>query len=949
MNPPTTEIQLTLEDIFHTVCDLPPHRREAYLDDVCAGNDELRRQVENLLRHHEADSGFLETPAVEDAFKEIASTEKQTEEPRQPMIGRQIGNYQILALLGKGGMGEVFLARDTDWKVEVAIKFLPEAYATDPEWQARFSREGRLNAELTHENVAALRHKGEVDGRPFLVFEYVPGETLESKLDKGPLPVAEAMHIFRQLAAALAHAHSRNIIHRDLKPSNIKITPEGQLKVLDFGIAKRITTDLTTLTVPVASPADQLTLDYGETRKGEVIGTIAYMSPEQTRGEMLDGRTDIWSFGCVMYEALTGHKPFSGVDRYDTLTLIRDQKHDPDWSALPTDLPKPVQRSLRQCFAKNRERRLNSITAFVETIDQQLNVVAKRWKRVALVTSAILSVTTAILLWLWASQPPPSPTYVAVMPFSENGEALKIGEGLAKSLRDSLATIPNLAVLPYSGTGEARLADLNPDGLIKAMGVGWLLSGDVQHNGDEVEVRFRIHGTRNQAPLEASVKGSRQNYSELLSALTNRASSLLKVVAPQNTKIGFRDEEKYLTAIALLQSDLTESLADQAIKLLEELAQSEQEPARAHAILARAYLRKAALSGQDRRGWVSKAEKASEEATKLAPDLHEVKVTRGIMKAFDDQNDEAISILKEAWQQNPDDSVAALELARTYEESKQDAEAERTYKDIIAKWPGYWLSHYELSYFYFYRGRFAAAQDEIKKVLLITPNNQAGWGHLGNIQIELGNYQQSEQTFRYLLDSQKDLSTTEQASNWLAIGSAQIFQQRYVEAVDSLNRALELDKESQDPILWAYLGDALSEIGGEAKAAYNAYTKAIQIRRANALSPTGLARLAELYAKRSKSEVAAPDHTAKDKQTATDTVQQVIKLQSEKTSLKSDAFYAIIKTYVFLDDEQKAIGFVDGALKAGVGSARFENDPQLNRMRLNVDYQQIMTRFKQQQ
>ncbi len=950
MHPPMeAPARLTLEDIFQTACDMPPAGRAMYLDEACAGDEQLRRKVETMLRHHDEDQDFLETPAVEDAFREIAEQQKnQSGKHRPAMIGRQIGNYRIQALLGKGGMGEVYLAHDSDLDVDVAIKFLTETYAEDPEWQARFNREGRLNADLTHQNIAALRHKGQLDGRPFLVFEYVPGQTLDDKLANGPLPVAEALPIFQQLAAGLAHAHSRKIIHRDLKPANIKITPDGQVKILDFGIARRIATDLATVEMKTIAPEEQLTRDFGETIKGEIIGTVVYMSPEQTRGEMLDAGTDIWSLACVMYQTLTGRLPFKGVDTYDTLNLIRDPRHDADWRALPTDTPKKIFRLLQQCFVKSRQYRLPSAAHIVETIDQLLSPAIKRWKRIALTATAVLSVTTALFLWLWASRTPP-PTYVAVMPFNESGETLKIGEGLAKSLRDSLATVPNLTVLPYSGTGEAKLGSLAPDSLIKAMGVEWLLSGDVQHNGDEVEVRFRILGNRNQAPIEASVKGSRQNYSELLNTLTNRVSGLLRVTAPKNTRIGFRDEEKYLAAIALLQSDLTENLVDQALTLLEELARTEQEPARVQAILARAYLRKASLSGKDRRNWVSKAEKASEDAIRLAPDLHEVKVTSGIMKAFEEENEQAIAILKQAWQANPDDSIAALELARTYEESKLDADAERTYKEIISKWPGYWLGHHELSYFYFYRGRFAEAQEQARVVLQINPNNQAGWANMGNIQHELGEYQQSEQTFRYLLDTRKDLSPGEQASNWLAIGIAQIFQQRYVDAAASLTQALEIDKDSQDPTLWAYLGDAQSEIGGEAKAAYNAYSKAIQIRRENELSPTGMARLAELYAKRSRSGIVGPGQVAKDRQLALDTIQQVVNHQSENAALKSDALYAVIKTYVFLDEEQKAIGYVDRAVKAGVGKARLENDPQLKKLRQSSDFQQVMTRFKQQQ
>ncbi|MGH9800985.1 MAG: serine/threonine protein kinase, partial [Blastocatellia bacterium] len=273
MNPPTEEIKpKTEEEIFQAACDLPPDRRSAFLDETCTGDAELRRRIENLLRHHDEDSGFMEVPAVEDAFKEIVSNEgrERASKPTQPMIGRQIGNYRVLALLGKGGMGEVYLARDLELDVDVVIKLLREEFKDDPEWMARFNREGRLNAELNHPNIAGIRYKGEVDGRQFLVFEFVAGETLEARLKKGVLHVKEALPMFSQLAEALSFAHGKGIIHRDLKPANLMVTPESQLKVLDFGIAKKVTADLTTIELDL--PEEELTTDFGSTRKGEVMG-----------------------------------------------------------------------------------------------------------------------------------------------------------------------------------------------------------------------------------------------------------------------------------------------------------------------------------------------------------------------------------------------------------------------------------------------------------------------------------------------------------------------------------------------------------------------------------------------------------------------------------------------------------------------------------------------------
>ncbi|MEO6726386.1 MAG: serine/threonine-protein kinase, partial [Blastocatellia bacterium] len=297
MNSPaelgTVDVRITLDDIFQTVCDLPPDKRSAYLNEACAGDEAMRREVEDLIRYYETNKTFLEKPAIQDVAQQMVESGEMATPTPEPLIGKVIGNYRILSTIFAGGMGEVYLARDLSLDVDVAVKFLRREFNDDPEWQARLEREARLQAGLNHPNIVGIHYKGEFDGRPFLVFEFVPGETLKDRLDKGPLPIKEALPLFSQLADALKEAHDNGIIHRDLKPSNLMVTPTGQLKVLDFGIAKKISADLTT--VDLGIEAGELTRDYGKTRKGEVMGTVAYMSPEQTRGEPLDVRTDVWA------------------------------------------------------------------------------------------------------------------------------------------------------------------------------------------------------------------------------------------------------------------------------------------------------------------------------------------------------------------------------------------------------------------------------------------------------------------------------------------------------------------------------------------------------------------------------------------------------------------------------------------------------------------------------
>ncbi len=267
------------------------------------------------------------------------------------MTGKSLGHYQVTEKLGSGGMGEVYRARDTRLNRDVALKFLPAQFAQDPERLARFEREAQLLAQLNHQNIAAI-HGFEQDRQEclsYLVLEYVPGEAIH-----GPLPVEEAMEIAAQIMAALEEAHGKGIVHRDLKPPNIKITPDGKVKVLDFGLAKALADEGASEVSP-HSP----TLSALATRMGTILGTAAYMSPEQARGKKLDKRTDVWSFGCVLYELLTGQQAFGGETVSDCIMAILGR--EPDWSKLPPETPQNVRRLLKLCLEKDPSRRLRDI------------------------------------------------------------------------------------------------------------------------------------------------------------------------------------------------------------------------------------------------------------------------------------------------------------------------------------------------------------------------------------------------------------------------------------------------------------------------------------------------------------------------------------------------------------------------------------------------------------
>ena len=270
------------------------------------------------------------------------------------LTGRRLGIYELHERVGAGGMGEVYRARDTRLQRDVAVKILPEAFAADSDRRSRFEREARVLASLNHPNIATIHGFEDGDGIHALVMELVDGVTIADRILRGAVPVSEALAIARQIADALDAAHERGIVHRDLKPANIKLTSSGLVKVLDFGLAKAVNDDAA---VPEMSNATTVT--HGVTQEGRIVGTPGYMSPEQMRGEPVDKRTDIWAFGCVLYEMVTGRPAFARQTISDTIAAILER--EPEWDVVRTAAPAPVRTLLKQCLAKDARRRLRDI------------------------------------------------------------------------------------------------------------------------------------------------------------------------------------------------------------------------------------------------------------------------------------------------------------------------------------------------------------------------------------------------------------------------------------------------------------------------------------------------------------------------------------------------------------------------------------------------------------
>ncbi len=320
--------------------------------------------------------------------------------------GEVLGSYKILNQIGAGGMGEVYRARDTKLGREVAIKVLPEVFSRNRERLARFQREARLLASLNHPNIAAIHELAESDGQPFLVLEFVEGENLQDRLKRGALAVEEGLQVCCQVTEGLEAAHEKGVIHRDLKPANVMITAEDVVKVLDFGLARTFEGELSE-----SEQAHSPTITQGQTREGVILGTASYMSPEQARGRSVDKRTDIWSFGCLLYEVLTGRRAYEGPTVSDNIAQIL--AGDPDWDALPAKLHPKIGELLRRCLQKDPKQRCRDIGNARIEIEQILadptgtlhiaesTVTAASWQRVVswALGSLVLGVAIGIFIW----------------------------------------------------------------------------------------------------------------------------------------------------------------------------------------------------------------------------------------------------------------------------------------------------------------------------------------------------------------------------------------------------------------------------------------------------------------------------------------------------------------------------------------------------------------------
>ena len=414
--------------------------------------------------------------------------------------GTRLGSYELIAQIGAGGMGEVYQAHDTKLGRDVAIKVLPEAFAHDPERLSRFQREAKMLAALNHSNIATIYGLEQSNGTSYLVMELVSGDTLAERIKRDcAVPIEEALAIAKQIAEALEAAHEKGIIHRDLKPANVKVTPEGKVKVLDFGLAKAFASEELG-----SDPSNSPTLSQAATMHGVILGTAAYMSPEQARGKAVNKATDIWAFGCVLYELLTGKQAFQGEDITEILAAV--VKSEPDWTALPANISPSIRVLLQRCLRKDRRQRISDATDVRIEIEDaiaapkdkgamQAAPATRGWReRAAWAAAALFILTTisfAIGFVLRAPKPPQPMRLTAEIGadanlFTTSGPAAilspdgtrlaLLAAGSNQKLRLYVRSLDQLQATALSGTENARDPFFSPDG----QWIGFFADGKVK-------------------------------------------------------------------------------------------------------------------------------------------------------------------------------------------------------------------------------------------------------------------------------------------------------------------------------------------------------------------------------------------------------------------------------------------------------------------------------------
>ncbi len=679
----TPERYERIGELFDQALELAPGEQSAFLLRACGPDHELREVVEKMLAQHRADDEFLARPALNVAATLLAQ-HPDASLAQVSLSGQTFSHYKILAQLGAGGMGEVWLAEDTQLSRKVALKLLPDKFAGEPAGQSersrRFETEARAASATNHPNIVTIHEIGKSGRTYYIAQEYVEGETLRSRISQGPIPLLEALNIAYQIANALAAAHAAGVLHRDIKPENVMVRPDGFVKVLDFGLAR---------IQPVETDSDSFseakTLSKN-TAPGVILGTVSYMSPEQTRGEKLDWRSDQWSLGVVLYEMLTGRRPFHGNSMPEIFVAILERHPTPLTESLANP-PAQLKQILDKLLAKNAEQRYPSSALLADELkrvhhrleldaeresgasfgDGQDHSPAAKSFRLAgnlagmfrqvqhhkvrfAIIALILLALVASAAYLFFRAPAGVLTSkgaidsIAVLPFqnlSGNKDLTYLSDGLSQSLIDRLSELPQLKVISRSSSFKFRDENIDVRSVASQLGVRAILTGSVTQIGEEIVIRFDLtDATENRHITGGQYQRKPGNIVGVQHEIAQVASEKLRLKLTDSQsqrfdKNGTENSEAYRYYLnGLVELNGPQDVRGKALEYFEQAVALDPDFAAAHAEISWIYVSRA-IGSDNPHELMPKAKAAIERALVTDPNLAKAHALRAVIYGYE--------------------------------------------------------------------------------------------------------------------------------------------------------------------------------------------------------------------------------------------------------------------------------------------------------------------------
>jgi len=838
-----------------------------------------------------------------------------------------LGHYRIVEHIGMGGMGVVFRARDEQLDRDVAVKVLPPGTFPDDAARRRFRREARVLAKLNHPNIAMAFDFGQQNEIDYLVTEFVPGVNLDDRLAAGPLPQKTIVDLGIELAKGLAAAHREGIVHRDLKPSNLRLTPEGKLKILDFGLAQ--------WEAPVNESAATVSAD----EKGRAAGTLPYMSPEQVRCEAGDERLDIWAAGCVLYEMATGKRAFPA---HETLKLIEmiQRADPPPPSTVNHHVTPQLDEVILKALDKNPERRYQSarelgvdLMRMQPSADTRVSTTtfaaARRrsvWPKwaVGVVALAALCVYAGYRMHR-ATAPLPTHRLLTVLPFDSGGQdenTAALVRGLTETVTANLAQTwgPNLQLVSARAVRDENVK--TADDAWKTFGADLVLEGDAHRVGDQIRINCSLVDARTHRQLAASTVTAGLNdvfgledrvATEIASLLAQKTGAKPEAASANRTEVNPEAYASYLRARGYLREYQKAENIDLAIAELKHALAVDPKLADAWALRGEAYLTgyQQANRGAD---WVKQAEQDCRQSLALR-ETSEGRICLGGVYNQTGKYDLAVPEFERAVQLDASDEDGLRGLADAYGKLGNASAAEAAYRKAIALRPDYWGVYSWLGGFYYSQGRYADAAQQFQKVVALAPNNYRGYSNLGAMYSMEGQYAES------LAPLTKSIAIRPNLEAFNNLGNGYFNLRRFSEAANAFQQALNLD--SGDWMTWGNLADSLYWSNAPRAQTMQAYANAIEHAQkrlqVNPKDATVLAYLADYNSM-------AGHRDAAEKQ-----IEQALALAPNDAEVRFRS--AIV--YNQLGQEERCLGALEKAIQLGYQAQVIRATPDFDHLRGN--------------